>query len=118
MLVTFLSFFFMYLFFRNLGLTPPPMPYNSNARGSDTYSGSNCIWTRTLDRYTRTGLPECAVSTVSGPPSETAQDRTQDKGHTPNPRTEIKIPHPAGNRTLVAGFEGRDSIEHTTGTDY
>ena len=38
-----------------------------------------------------------------------------DNGHMPNPRTEIKIPHPAGNRTRAAGFEGRDSIEHTTG---
>ena len=29
------------------------------------------------------------------------------KGHTPNPRTEIKIPDPAGNRTRAAGLEGR-----------
>ena len=32
-----------------------------------------------------------------------------DKGHTPNPRTEIKIPDPAGYRTRAAGLEGRDS---------
>ena len=37
-----------------------------------------------------------------------------DKGHTPNPRIEIKIPDPAGNRTWAAGLEGRD---HTTTTD-
>ena len=30
-----------------------------------------------------------------------------DKGHTPNPRTEIKIPDPAGNRTQAAGLEDR-----------
>ena len=29
-------------------------------------------------------------------------------GHTSNPRTEIKIPDPAGNRTRAARLEGRD----------
>ena len=35
----------------------------------------------------------------------TAEDNTgqnTDKGHTPNPRTEIKIPDPAGNRIRAA----------------
>ena len=41
-----------------------------------------------------------------------------DKGHTPNPRTEIKIPDTAGNRTRVAGLEGRYSTDHATATDY
>ena len=36
----------------------------------------------------------------------------KDKGHTPNPRREIKIPDPAGNRTRAAGLEGRDSTDH------
>ena len=63
-----------------------------------------------------TGLPECVVSTMSGSPPETAQDRTQDKGHTPNPKIGIKIPDPAGNRTRVAGLEGRDSTDHVTAT--
>ena len=46
------------------------------------------------------------------------QHRTeQDKGHTPNPRTEIKIPDPAGNRIWAAGFEGRNSTDHATATD-
>ena len=40
-----------------------------------------------------------------------------DKGHTPNPRIEIKIPDPAGNRTRAAGLEGRDSSDHATATD-
>ena len=39
------------------------------------------------------------------------------KGQTPNPRTEIKIPVPAGNRTRAAGLEGRDSTDHATTTD-
>ena len=49
-----------------------------------------------------------------------AEDNTgqnTDKGHTPNPRTEIKIPDPAGNQTRAAGMEGRDSTEHATATD-
>ena len=53
---------------------PPPIHW-----GSDT------LWTSTLDRYTRAGLPDCVVSTMSGPQPETTQDRT-DKIHTPNPR--------------------------------
>ena len=43
-----------------------------------------------------------------------------DKGHTPNPRSEIKIPNPAGNRTRAAGragLKGRDSTDHATATD-
>ena len=39
------------------------------------------------------------------------------KGHTPNPRREIKIPDPAVNRTRAAGLEGRDSTDHATATD-
>ena len=49
-----------------------------------------------------------------------AKDNTgqnTDKGHTPNPRTEIKIPDPAGNRAWAAGLEGSDSIDHAMATD-
>ena len=38
--------------------------------------GSHSLCTRTLDRYTRTGFPECMVNTMSGPPPKTTQDRT------------------------------------------
>ena len=41
-----------------------------------------------------------------------------EKGHTPNPRTEIKIPDPAGNRTRAAELEGGDSTDHATATDF
>ena len=41
-----------------------------------------------------------------------------DKGHTPNPRTEIKIPDPAVNRTRAAELKDRDSTDHTTATGY
>ena len=40
-----------------------------------------------------------------------------DKGHTPNPRTEIKIPDPAGNRTRAAWLECRDSTDHAKATE-
>ena len=49
-----------------------------------------------------------------------AEDNTgqnTDKEHTPNPRTEIKIPDPSGIRTRAAGLEGRNSIDHATATD-
>ena len=42
-----------------------------------------------------------------------AEDNTGEntyKGHTPNPRTEIKIPGPVG-------LEGRDSTDHAKATD-
>ena len=39
------------------------------------------------------------------------------KGYTPNPRTEIKSPDPAGNLNRAAGLEGRDSTDHATATD-
>ena len=71
--LSFIFFFFAYLPSPNLGLTPPGT-YKPNAR-----RGSNSLWTRTLDRYTRAGPPECVVSTMSGPPPKTTQDRTQTK---------------------------------------
>ena len=62
----------------NVGLTPLGI-YNRNARGSDACRGNNSLWTRTLDRYARAGLLKCVVSTMSGPPRETTQDRIQTK---------------------------------------
>ena len=49
-----------------------------------------------------------------------AEDNTEqntNKGHTPNPRKEVKIPDPAENRTRAAGLEGIDSTDHATATD-
>ena len=47
-----------------------------------------------------------------------AEDNTgQNTKDTPNPRTEIKLPVPAGNRTRAAGLEGRDSTDHAMATD-
>ena len=82
--------------------------------GSYACRGSNRLWTRPLDRYTRSSLPECVVKAMSGP--ETTQDRTQTKD-TPSPRLQIKISDPAGDRTLAAGLEGMDSTDHATATD-
>ena len=74
----FFFFFFAYLPSPKVALTPSGN-YKPNARGSDACRGSNSFWTRTLDRYTRAGLSECVVSTMSGPPPKTTQDRTQTK---------------------------------------
>ena len=93
-----------------------PETYHPNNCGSDACRGSNSLWTRTLDRYTRAGLPECVVSTMSGPPPETTQDKTKTKD-THNPRIGIKIPDSAVNLTRAAGLEGRDSTDHATATD-
>ena len=88
-------FFFFYLPSPNLGLTSPET-YNPNARRSDAYRGSNSLWTRTLGRYIRTGLPECVVSTNSGPPPETTQNRTRTKDTQPIPGQKSKFLTPPG----------------------
>ena len=67
------------------------------------------MWTITLDRYTRAGM--------SGPSPESTQDRTH-KGHTPNPWIEMKIPDPAGNRTLADELEGRDDYRGRHGDGF
>ena len=56
------------------------------------------LWSRTLDRCTKMGLPECVVSTLSRPPQKTTQDGTETKD-TPSPRKEINISDQAGNGT-------------------
>ena len=57
------------------------------------------------------------VSTITGPPPKTTQDRTQTKDTHLIPGQELKIPGTAGNRTRAAGLEGRDSTDHATATD-
>ena len=91
---SFYFFFFAYLPSPNLGLTPPGT-YKPNARESDACRESNNLWTRTLDRYTRAGLPECLVSTISGPPPKRTQDRIQTKD-----RTQTKDTHPIPGQKL------------------
>ena len=80
---------------RGLGLTPPGT-YKPNVRGSNACRGSNSVWTRTLDRYTRAGLPNCVFSTMSGPPPKTTQDRTQTKDRHPIPGQKLKCLIPPG----------------------
>ena len=50
----------------------------------------------------------CGQHNVRAPAEDNVGQNT-DKGHTPNPRTEMKIPDPAGNRTRSAGF-GRQGL--------
>ena len=61
--------------------------------GSDACRGSNSLGTRTLDRYTRAGLPEYVVSTMSGPPPETTQERNTKDTH-PIPGQKLKFLNP------------------------
>ena len=86
------SLFLCYLPFPNVGLTPP-RTYNPNALGqmpvgvSKDYGAEH--WT---DRdYIRADLPECVVSTISGPPPETTQDRTQTNDTQLVPRQRLKF---------------------------
>ena len=88
----------------NLGLKPP-RTYNPNAHGSDACRGSNSLWTATLDRYKRAGLPECAVSTMSGPPPETTQDITQTKDTHPIPGQKLKFLTQLGNEPGLSGWK-------------
>ena len=85
----------MYLPSPNLGLTPPGT-YNPNAHWSDACRVSNSLWTRTLDRYTMAGLPECVISTMRWPPPEATQDRTQTKDTHPIPGQILKFLTPPG----------------------
>ena len=112
-------FFFVYLPSPNLGLTPPGT-YNPNARESDACRGSNSLWTRTLDRYTTADFPECVVSSMSGSPPVTTQDRTQTKDTHPIPGQKLKfvtLPGIEPGPPRRAGMEGRDSVDHATATD-
>ena len=63
------------------------------------------LWMGTLDRHTRAGLPECVVSTMSGPPPKTAQDRTQTKNTYPIPGQKLKFPTPPGIETGLPGWK-------------
>ena len=75
------------------------------------------LWIRTLNRYTRAGLPECVVSTMSGPLPETTQDRTQttDIRLVLGQKLKFLIP-PESNQ--AAGLEGRDTTDLATATEY
>ena len=95
-------FFFAYLPSPNLGLIPPGT-YKPNARGSDACGGEQ----QSLDQNTRQihkGEPPWMCGQhIARASAEDNTGQNTDKGHTLNPRTEIKIPNRAGNRTRVAG---------------
>ena len=56
-------------------ILPQCSTYTSRTYIPNVCNGSN----KNSRRYTRAGLPECVVSTMSGPPPETTQNRTQTK---------------------------------------
>ena len=67
---SFLSFFLFVIY-------PPSRDLQPKCLWVRFLWGCNRLWTRTLDRYTRVVLSECVISSLSGPPRETTQDRTQ-----------------------------------------
>ena len=100
-LMIFFSFFF-FIFF--LCYLPSPMYYlhpwtfNPNARGSDACSGSNVLWTTTKLIHKDRPPWMCGQHNVRA----TAEDNTG----------------PRRNRTRATGLEGKDSIDHSTMTEY
>ena len=116
LLLLLLLFFFAYLPSPNLGLTPSGT-YKPNARGSDACRGSNSLWTRTLDRYARAGLPEWVVSTMSGLPPKTTQDRTQTKDTHPMDRKHNSWPRRESNPGRRVGRQGLYWPRHDDGLD-
>ena len=107
-------FFFFSLIYPPQSRIYTPGTYNPNARGSDACRSSNSLRTRILDIYTRAGLPECMVSTMSGPPPKTTQDRTQTKDTHPIPGQKLKFLTLPGIKPGPLGLEGRDSTDHST----
>ena len=71
--------------------------YNTCACGSDACRGA-WLWIRTLDRITRSGFPKSLISRISGPPSESENNRS----------VEIKNPDPLleSNNGLRVGRHG------------
>ena len=59
----------------------------------------------------------CGQHNVRASAGDNMGQNTKDT-HTPNPRTEIKIPDHTVNRTRAAGLEGRDSTDHAMAMDY
>ena len=117
-------YFFLSLFVSSSScIYPPPIQdlHPSGLRiqmpvGQMPVGGSSCLWTRTLDRYTRAGLPECVVGTMSVPLPEAAQDRTQTKDTHPIPGQELKfLTPPEQNPDRRVGRKGRYRSRHGDG---
>ena len=105
----FFFFFFFFSFFSylpslNLGHTPQRLTIQMPV-GQMPVGGATVFWSRTLDRYTRAGLPECVVSTMSGPPPKTTQDRTQTKDTHPIPGQKLKFLIPPGIEPGLSGWK-------------
>ena len=88
---------------------------------------SHRLWTRSLDKDTRSCLPESVVSRMSDHCPRNDTGRNTNEGQTPNPRIEIKIPTPPGtqrgcrvgrHRILPTTPHRRTPINPNTGTQY
>ena len=68
-------------------------------------------------QYTRAGLPECVLSTISGPLPKTTQDRTHTKDTHSIQGQKLKFSTPPGIEPGPPRLEGRDSTDHAMATD-
>ena len=101
--------YFKFIFLLRLFTLPQSRTYTPRDLQAKCLYGEQ----ESLDRNTRqihkAGPPwMCGQHNVRASAEDNTGQST-DKGHKPNPWTEIKIPDPAGNRTRGAGLEGRDS---------
>ena len=99
------QYFLLLLLFTlpNLGLTPTlglttQMPVSQMPVGGTVFGPEH-------QTYTRAGLPECVVNTMSGPPPETIQDRTQRKDTHPISRQKLKFLTPPGIEPGPTGWK-------------
>ena len=115
LLIILLLLLYAYLPSPNLGLTSPgttsQMPVGQLPVGGATVSGPE----HQTDTQRRASLNVWSAQCQG---LRRRQQRKENRQrHTSNPRTEIKILDPAGNRTRADGLEGRYSTDHATATD-
>ena len=105
--ITFFLFFICYFPFPIVGLTPPLAGLTTQIPIGQIPVGEHRLWTRTLDRYTRTGLPEiCAQQKIRATAWDNTGRNTKDThwipGHKLNFLTPLRIePGPPGWKTGI-----------------
>ena len=95
-------FLFLLFILPNVGLLlKPPGIYNPNAHWPDACREANRLWTR----YSSAGFPECVISTISLPPSDTTQDRKQTNNIHPVPGWKLIFLNPPGIELRLPGWK-------------
>ena len=70
----------------------------------------------TLDKNPKMGVPESVVNRMQAIGRDNT-GKNAEKGHTANPRIEIKIPDPGGNRIRAARMEATNATNYAMGTN-